>query len=275
MLQILQDLESAIGGTAGLSLVVLVGPGLVCVIAGLFIWLGGLGFRKLLLPTAGAITGAVCGFFIIGPNLISVVFSAALVAGIATILERLFIAILTAALAAAVAFVVLVGPHIEYAQKAAPVRPAETSAQRQTISVRESAEIMKAYIIDAGQKIKHAGLQMSVDHWAIIMVLALIFIVAGFCLWRLAMALCCSVLGAILIFAGMILLLLHKGAAPVSIICSKSSYYATAFMAMVAFGTIEQLLLCKHPKTRPGRKRRIGKSKNKEEPDRTESWRTS
>ncbi len=274
MLQILQDLESAIGGTAGLSPVVLFGPGLVCVIAGLFIWLGGLGFRNLLLPTAGAITGAVCGFFIIGSNFISVLFSAALVAGIATILERLFIAILTAALATAIAFVVLAGPHIEYEQEAANVRPVETSAQRQAISVRKSAEIMKDYIIDTGQRIKHAGLQMSVDHWAIIMVLALIFIVAGFCLWRLAMALCCSVLGAILIFAGMILLLLHKGSVPVSIICSKSSYYATAFLAMIAFGTIEQLLLCKHPKAHSGRKRRI--SKNKKESDRTkEGWRTS
>ena len=274
MLQILQDLESAIGGTAGLSPVVLLGPGLVCVIAGLFIWLGGLGFRKLLLPTAGAITGAVCGFFIIGQNLISVVFSAALAAGIATILERLFIAILTAALAAVFAFVVLAGPYIENSQQAATIRPGGMSAQGTAISVRESAEIMKAYIIDAGQRIKHAGLQMPAYHWAIIMVLALIFIVAGFSLWRLAMALCCSVLGTILIFAGMILLLLHKGAVPVSIICSKSSYYATAFIAMTAFGTIEQLLLCKHPKTHSGRQRRI--SKNKEGPDRTkERWRTS
>ncbi len=274
MLQILQDLESAIGGTAGLSPVVLLGPGLACVVIGLFIWLGGLGFRNLLLPTAGAITGAVCGFFIIGQNLISVVFSAALAAGIAAILDRLFIAILTAALAAAFAFVVLAGPYIENSQQATTIRLGEMSTQGTAISVRESAEKMKAYIIDASQRIKHAGLQMPVYHWMIIMVLVLIFIVAGFSLWRLAMALCCSVLGTILIFAGMILLLLHKGAGPVSIICSKSSYYATAFIAMTAFGTIEQLLLCKHPKTHSVRKRRI--SKNKEGPDRAkESWRTS
>ncbi|MBA7660874.1 hypothetical protein ES703_68880 [subsurface metagenome] len=43
MLQILQDLESAIGGRVGLSPVVLLGPGLACVVIGLFIWLGGLG----------------------------------------------------------------------------------------------------------------------------------------------------------------------------------------------------------------------------------------
>jgi len=274
MLQILQDLESAIGGTAGLSPVVLLGPGLVCVIAGLFIWLGGLGFRKTLVAVAGAICGGICGFFAIGQNIISTAFAAALTAALAMVFERLFIAILTAALAAAVAFVVLAGPHIEYAQEAVTVRPSEMSAQGTVISVRKSAEIMKDYIIDASQKVKQAGLQMSIHHWAIIMVLALIFIVAGVCLWRLAMALCCSVLGTVLIFAGMILLLLHKGAVPVSIICSKSSYYATAFIAMTAFGTIEQLLLCKHPKTHSGRKRGIGK--NKEEPDRTkERWRTT
>jgi hypothetical protein len=274
MLQILRDLESAIGGTVGLSPVVLVGPGLAAVLVGLFIWLGGLGFRKLLLPAAGAITGAVCGFFIIGQNLISVVFSAAVAAGIAAILDRVFIAILTAALAAAFAFVVLAGPYIENSQQTATIRPGDMLAQGQANSVRESAEKMKAYIIDAGQRIKHAGLQMPVYHWAIIMVLALIFIVAGFSLWRFAMALCCSILGSLLIFAGMILLLLYKGAVPVSIICSKSSYYASVFIAMTAFGTIEQLILCKHPETHSARKRRIGK--NKEEPDRTKgSWRTS
>jgi len=274
MLQILQDLESAIGGTAGLSPVVLVGPGLVCVIAGLFIWLGGLGFRKLLVTVAGAICGGVFGFFAIGENIVSAVFMAALIAAIAIVFERLFIAILTAALAAVFAFVVLAGQYVENSQGPAPIGLGEVSVQSQAIGVRESAEKMKAYIIDVSQRIKHAGLQMPVYRWAIIIMLALIFIVAGFSLWQLASALCCSVLGTALIFAGMILLLLHKGAVPVSIICSKSSYYATAFIAMIAFGTIEQLLLCKRSKTRSAGKRQRGK--NKQEPDRTkESWRTA
>ncbi len=274
MLEILQDFESAIGGAVRLSPVVLVGPGLACVIVGLFIWLGGLGFRKLLVAVAGAICGGICGFVAIGQNIISATFMAALIAAIAMVFERLFIAILTAALAAVFAFVVLAGPDIENSQQAAPVSPGEVSAQGTVVSVRESAEIMKACIIDVGQRIKDAALQMPVYHWAIIMVLVLIFIVAGFSLWRLASALCCSVLGTVLIFAGMILLLLHKGALPVGIICSKTSFYATVFIAMTAFGTSEQLLLCKRQKTRSAGKRQRGK--NKQEPDRTkESWRTA
>jgi hypothetical protein len=274
MLEILQDFESAIGGAVRLSPVVLVGPGLVCVVVGLFIWLGGLGFRKLLVAVAGAISGGICGFFTVGQNIVSAAFAAVLAAALAMVFERLFIAILTAALAAVFAFVVLAGPYVENSQQAALISPGEVSVQGSAVSVRESAEKMKAYVIDAGQNIKRAGLQMPVYRWAIIMVLGLIFVVAGFFLWQLASALCCSVLGTVLIFAGMILLLLHKGAVPVSIICSKSSYYATAFIAMIAFGTIEQLLLCKRQRTRSAGKRQIGK--NKQEPNRTkESWRTA
>lgn len=274
MLEILQDFESAIGGAVRLSPVVLVGPGLACVIVGLFIWLGGLGFRKLLVAVAGAICGGIFGFFAIGQNIVSAAFAAVLTAALAMVFERMFIAILTAALAAVFAFVVLAGPYIENSQQAAPISSGEISVQGPAIGVRESAEKLKAYIIDVSQRIKHAGLQMPVYHWVIIMVLALIFIVAGFSLWRLAMALCCSLLGTVLIFAGMILLLLHKGAVPVSIICSKSSYYATAFIAMTAFGTSEQLLFCKRQKTHSTGKRQMGK--NRQEPSQTkERWRTT
>lgn len=274
MLRILQDFETAIGGAVRLSPLILVGPGLAVVVVGLFIWLGGLGFRKLLVAVAGAICGGVFGFFAIGQNIVPAVFMAALLAAIAIVFERLFIAILTAALAAVFAFVVLAGPYVENSQQAALISPGEVSVQGPAISTRESAEKMKAYIINARQKIKRAGLQMPAYHWAIIIVLGLIFVVAGFSLWRLASALCCSVLGTTLIFAGMILLLLHKGAVPVSIICSKTSFYATVFIAMTAFGTCEQLLLCKRSKTRSAGKRQSGK--NKQEPYRKkESWRTT
>jgi hypothetical protein len=98
--------------------------------------------------------------------------------------------------------------------------------------------------------------------------------VAGFALWHLASALCCSFLGTVLVFAGMILLLLHKGTVPVSRICSRQSFYATVFIVMAVFGTLEQLLLCKHPKTRPTKKKHVGK--NKQESGQTKkSWRSS
>ncbi len=274
MLEILQDFESALGGAVRLNPLVVVGAGLAAVIAGLFIWLGGLGFRKPLVAITGAISGGIAGFFIIGRNYTSAAFTAALAAVIAIVFERLFMAILTAVLVAVFAFIILAGPNIEQAQEPSSVRPAEIPPYGSTLSVRESTEKMKTYIIDAAQKLKQACLRMPVYYWAIILVMVLIFIVAGLFLRRLASAFCCSTLGTTLIFTGMILLLLNKGALPVSRIRSKPSFYATVFIAMVAFGTFEQLLLCKRLKSRSAGKRKAGKKKG--EPDRVkESWRST
>jgi hypothetical protein len=263
MLEILQDFESAISGTVRLSPVVLVGPGLVCVITGLFIWLGGLGFRKHLVAVAGAITGGICGFFTIGQNIISAAFTAALAAALAMLFERIFITILTAFLAAVFAFVVVAGSDIENSQQKTVISLGEIPAQDSALGIRESSEKMKAYIIDAGQKIKHVRLQMPLYQWAIIMVLILICIVVGYSRWQLASALCCSALGTVLIFAGMILLLLNKGSMPVSIISSRISFYVAVFAAMIIFGTTEQLLLCKQPKASPAAKSQTGSNKQK------------
>ena len=274
MLEILHDLEYALGGTVRLSPVVLVGPGLVCVVAGLFIWLGGLGFRKILVAVAGAITGGICGFFAIGQNIISAAFTATLAAALAMLFERIFITMLTAAFAALFAFIVLARPYIENSQHEAVISPGKIPAQDVALGVRESAEQMKTCIIEAGQKIKNVCLQMPVYNWAIIMVLILICIVAGFSLWQLASALCCSALGTVLIFAGMILLLLNKGSMPVSIISSRSPFYVAVFAAMMGFGTTEQLLLCKQPKTSPTVKNQTGGNTQKPKQTKKRWWAT-
>jgi hypothetical protein len=263
MLEILQDFESAISGTVRLSPIVLVGPGLVCVIAGLFIWLGGLGFRKVLVAVAGAITGGICGFFAIGQNIISAAFTAALAAALAMLFERIFITILAASLTAMFAFVVLAGPYIENSQQKIVISHGEIPNQDSAYGIRESAQTMKAYITDAGQKIKYTGSQIPTYIWGIIGVLTIVSLVVGFSLRQLASALCCSTLGTVLIFAGMILLLLNKGSMPVSIISRKSSFYVAVFAAMMVFGTAEQLLLCKPSKMSPTAKSQTNPKKQK------------
>lgn len=223
--------------------IILISVGLACVIIGLFLWLGGLGFRKVLVIVVGAVSGGVCGFFITDHNIVSAGILAALAVFIAILFEKIFITILAAALAAVVAFAVLAGPYI----------------QNQA---------------DFSTKIKQACLQMPAYSWVIIAVLLVIFIMAGIFLWRLTSALCCAALGTMLIFAGMILLLLYKGAVPISYICSRTLFYTVVLVAMMAFGTIEQLLLSK-----PAKRQSIAKketSKGKQEPDKKlPSWRTN
>jgi len=239
MLEIAQYFEQV---TAGFRPIVLIASGLAAVLVGLFIWLGGLGVRRVLLAVVGAITGGICGFFIIGRNIASALILAAGAAIIAIMFEKIFITILAAGLATVFGFAVLARPYIE------------SSA-------------------DFSTEIKQACLQMPLYCWAIIVALAVIFILAGFFLWRLTSALCCATLGTFLIFAGMILLLLYKGAAPISSIYSRTPFYAAIFAAMTAFGTMEQLLLYQLAEEKLTRKKETNKGKKGPHETRM-SWRT-
>jgi hypothetical protein len=63
----------------------------------------------------------------------------------------------------------------------------------------------------------------------------------------------------------MILLLSYKGTEPVSYISGNPSFYGMVFAAMTAFGTIEQLLLCRFAKSKAKREEKAGKGEQKSE----------
>ena len=258
MLEIAQQLERT---AVWFNPVVLIGPGLACVLLGLFIWLGGLGFRRALVAIVGAVSGGICGFFISGRNIVTAMVSAGFAAVIAIVLERIFIAILAGVLAAILGFAVLAGPYIENTSEATLVEWDEV----RILSAQQTVETAKTYIADFVAETKRILLQMPVYYWAIIAALAVIFPVAGFFQRRLTSALCCAALGSILIFAGMILLLLYKGAAPISRICQNQLFYQSIFGMMTAFGMAEQLLLCQRIKEKLTGKTQ--KSKNGKEPE--------
>lgn len=240
MLEIAQNFEQI---AVQLRPIVLIGPGLVAVLAGLFVWLGGLGARRVLAAIVGAVSGGICGFFITGWNIGLAAAIAAIAAIIAAAFEKIFITILVAALAAVFALAVFVRPYIE---------------------IKNAA--------DFSTGIKQACIQIPAYNWVIIVALVVFFIAAGFLLFRLTSALCCATLGTMLIFAGMILLLLYKGAAPVSGIYNRSSFYAAVFVVMTGFGTVGQLLLCQCPHKQPIRKKEENKDKKKQQQTK-QNWR--
>ena len=90
MLEIAQHLEQI---AVWFKPVVLIGPGLAAVLLGLFVWLGGLGFRRTLVAIVGAVSGGVCGFFIAGRNIPPAMISACIAVVIAIIFERIFITV--------------------------------------------------------------------------------------------------------------------------------------------------------------------------------------
>lgn len=261
MFEIFQNFEQI---AQGLHPLVLIGQGLAAVLVGLFVWLGGLGFRRFLFAVAGAVCGAILGLFVISSNIISVIVLAGIATVIAVIFERAFITILAAALATFFGFAVLANQYIENPQATITTYQNETSTQGQTMSVNESVEILKLYTVDVIKKIKQACSQIPLQRWTIIALLAIISIIAGFYLRNLTSALCFSTLGTMFIFCGMILLLFYKGAAPISSMRNRPIFYLGIFIAMAACGTLEQLLLCRGIKKSSKRKGQA--DQQKEEP---------
>jgi len=258
--------------------IVLTGPGVVCVIAGLLVWLAGLRFRRVLVAVLGAAVGSIFGFFVIGRNITSAMVVTGLAALIAIVFERLFIAILTACLVAALGFAIghLIKPYVGISVEAIPINQSRIAAHGPTLSVGESVQIMKTYIIAVIDKMKQACSQMPLYKWAIIAVLVIIFITGRLYFWRLTSALCCAISGTMLIFAGTILLLLYKGAMPVTSIYHRASLYTGIFTAMAAFGTIEQILLCPWLKSRAVRRKEAKKDEDEDKASHgKQSWRTS
>lgn len=257
-----------------LNPVVLIGPGLICVVVGLFIWLGGLGYRRFLAAVAGAVSGAVCGFFITGRNAVLAAIAAAVSCLIAVIFERIFITILAAGLAAVFGFAVLARPYIiENAGSLRQSAEYDMQNKAEPFSLSLTVEFIEAWTADFSDQIKQICSLVPAYNWVIIAVLVVIFIVAGILLWRLISALCCAALGTLLIFCGMILLLLYKGSVPISYINQRQAFYLSVFLTMMAFGTCVQLLFCQ----RAGVKQKAKNRKSKNEQEREEKymdWRT-
>jgi hypothetical protein len=167
--------------------------------------------------------------------------AAAVTAVLAAVFEKIFIIVLTVALAGAFGFVVLEGVF---------------------------------HKVDIGTDTQQAYTQIPVHGWILIAAPAAILVLAGVYLYRFTSAFCCAALGTISVFAGMIMLLDYKGLAPVQSIAAKPPFYAAVFVAMIAFGTAEQLLLCKSKKPKSVTKKEA--EKGPEDADKVgQSWRTS
>ena len=259
MIEIFQNFEQM---TGRFNSSVLIGSGVVLLLLGLCIWLSGLALRKILISIVGLAGGIVVGLFVVGRNLFSASLSGALAALISLILEKILVVLLAAALAAAIAFAVLAEPYFE--QEETIEVQNEVSELPITVGLDEALEELKTFGLDTGRSIKQAGTKIPVQTWAIIAAPAVIFLICGVALWRFTTALFFSVLGTMVVFLSMILLLSYKGAEPISHLRSMPLIAATVFLAMAAFGTIIQLLLCKSSKKEKITKIKPGKKKGKD-----------
>ena len=241
MVEILKSFERA---ATQFRPIVLVLPGLALTGLGLFIWLGGLGFRRLLLAVVGALTGAFCALWTAGQNPAAMVLVGLVGAFAAVISQRFFAAALLAVLGGCFAFVFLAWPFPAAAQGVLAGASGAGGGDQQ-LSVRESLEVARTYSLDMTDALRRAASGLTASEWAIVVAAAFVLLMVGLLFRHLGGALSCSTLGAAMVSVGFVLLLMFKGSGPVGLIERRGALFGSVFLSMIAFGTLEQWILCR------------------------------
>jgi len=257
MVEILKSFEQVAGR---LSPVVLVVPGVAAAVLGLVAWLAGMCLRRVVLACFGAAVGALISLIVSGQNPAVAGAAAGGGAALGALLPRLALALLLAAVGVAITFAVL-------AKAPPPEQPSTLfggleAGQTEKYTVSLSLDVVRTYGIDMVDWVKAAGRNLIPVNWAILAAVGLGLLLLGLLFGWTAGALTCSLLGTALVFAGLTLLLLFKGSDPIGRMQQQGAYYGLVSVGLVAFGTLEQLLVCRPPKRQPGGKSQQGESKH-------------
>ena len=219
---------------------VLVVPGLLFILVGLFVWLAGLRYAKLIAGFIGILIGGLCGLYLIGRKLMPDIVLAIFAGFTSMILYKLVFILLTALIAFAAVTFLLADVHIE---KDSELVLYMDSGGTSTIGISEALIILSRTIDYLMERMVVLYAQFSLLHWAAVLAGGLLAAILAVYFSGLAGAFCCATLGTSLNFAGMILLLLYKGAEPLSRIGRRSLFFAAVFVAMIGLGTAVQLIL--------------------------------
>lgn len=130
--------------------------------------------------------------------------------------------------------------------------------------------MIRVHTLDVTDSFERAARQLAASRWAIVVAVTFTLLMMGLLFRQLGGALSCAMLGTVLIFAGLVLLLLFKGAAPVTRIAGRPLLFGSVFLSMTAFGALEQWILCrrtdkrneaKAPSTKKSRSRKSKEGK--------------
>jgi hypothetical protein len=223
----------------------------VTIASGLFVWLGGLGFKKIMFVVAGAFFGAFCSLFSSGSNPFLAAALIGIFALLALKLQDTFFMLVASACAAVIGYSILIRPHF-----------------------RPSSNILAV--------IRQITISVPYYNWPILLaVTALPFAVIS---WRGASALFSSAAGATLALAGTTMVLLNFGHPAVGYITTRQDICIAIIALAIIFGTIAQLWLLPKISTRFAATKQTAKTKAKkakarksdaDETAKTTTWRTA
>jgi hypothetical protein len=231
---------------------ILIIPGILSILIGLCIWLGGLRFNRLIATVGGALAGLILTFQVTEHRAATITLAVLVGAGLALFFKRIAVILIAVLITALAVLIISAGPDY---QAATPVPLSEfqfsgNSGTEEKLDVEESLEIVKLflnyYYTEISNTVREGA--KNPEGLAFALIGALIIAAFGAFMSRLTVSVTLSVLGVGIICLGMILLLLYKGAHPISHIYERMAIYNSVFLIMIVFGAAVELLLCPNKK---------------------------
>jgi len=219
-------------------------PGLICLGAGICLWLGGLKWKTLTAVLAGAAAGGMGAFFFLKGDITLTSAAATISAVLAIVFRKAVITVIGAML---IASVILLGGIC----KTQPDMSGWPLAENDTaMTTAESMTAAKSIALFTCEHIANTIKNASIGRFTFSVIAGLVIIAVGFFLPEVVGAVAFSISGTCMIFTGMILLLLYKGAKPAGYIYKNSNFFMIVFLGMVVFGLLCELLICLPPKNK-------------------------
>jgi len=246
----------------------LVGPGLVLIVLGLFLWLGGVRYAFLVVGIFGAALGASLGLLVghwfgVEPAL-AVAGGAAIMTILSLLLQNLVIIGLAIVLFAVVGGFTYLGYTLENQESTDPVGQTEsnlTKANPSSIDVEVLVDYESRHLRSSAlpSDDTHSGGMRKLDRIRAeltelasanqkMLILcavagAILGLFLGYLLKKVMMAISCSIIGSAGAISGMLLLLLAKGTPVISAFQDRPKLLPSIFIVMVIFGCLVQLIL--------------------------------
>lgn len=219
--------------------------GILVIAAGLTTWLGGLKFTPWMSAIVAALTGLTVALLFVTPSTITICAFTIIPATIACFLKRPIIIFTGAALAAAAGAIFSIVPALNETSLSPPKHPFPyEDGDRMLLSATETAKEIQKEAIFWTDAIVNAAKDAPATGFAVGIIAALLLLAGGFILPRLIAAVTCATLGISMIYIGMVMVLLFKGARPLTHINARLGFYGTVAVGMILFGTLTQLVLC-------------------------------
>ena len=254
MLVALQNLEQV---SLRLAPVVPVLAGLIFVGIGLCVWLGGLRWNRVVAGFIGAIAGALCGILFVKNHQIFAGSIATLVgASLGSVFKRTVVIFVGGVFATGIGLIVFSIPVIANESNwQAKNNESDSVVETEGIlSVGESVGVLKSQAVCLFTGLKECVAQVKPLGFITSIVAGIIVVGCGLFAPRFVVAATSATIGTGMIFAGMVFLLLYKGAEPMTRICSAGTFYNLVLLVMIAFGTAVGLLVCPDTGKRPAKK---------------------